>query len=216
MTEAEWLSCADPAAMLRHVCDGARASQRQLRLFGAACCRRVWLRLTDPRSRRAVEVAERYADGAATIEQLAAASEGAWDAHLGKADAEYYAALAAYYSVNNPHSPDAEDVSDAAIRSSYLDPDDPEVEDRIQAALCRDVFGNPFRSPPTLDATCFSSGLVALAERIYAEQEFGLMPTLADALEEADCKTAEVLAHCREPGEHARGCWALDAILAKT
>jgi len=162
------------------------------------------------RGRRAV------CGGAATIEQLAAASEGAWDAHLGKADAEYYAALAAYYSVNNPHSPDAEDVADAAIRSSYLDPDDPEVEDRIQASLCRDVFGNPFRLPPALDTSCFSPGLVSLAERIYAEQEFGLMPALGDALEEAGCRRADVLAHCREPGGHARGCWALDAILAKT
>jgi hypothetical protein len=41
------------------------------------------------------------------------------------------------------------------------------------------------------------------------------MPILADALEEAGCENAEVLAHCREPGPHARGCWVPDGVLGK-
>jgi hypothetical protein len=40
-------------------------SDRKLRLFGCACCRTAGL-LKDPRSRRVVETAERYADGLAS------------------------------------------------------------------------------------------------------------------------------------------------------
>src|SRR5689334_18206558 len=40
MTEAEWLSCADPAPMLEFVRN--EASRRKLRLFGVACRRRLF------------------------------------------------------------------------------------------------------------------------------------------------------------------------------
>jgi hypothetical protein len=69
--EAEWQACTDPQKMLRALRRGA--GLRKVRLFGAACLRRVWGRLTDERCRQAVEVAERYADGQATGDELAAA-----------------------------------------------------------------------------------------------------------------------------------------------
>src|SRR5690348_1969368 len=71
MTEAEWRGCDDPQEMLQSL--GDRATERKLRLFLCACCRRVWDLLTDPRSRAAVEAAERYADGRADRRELAAA-----------------------------------------------------------------------------------------------------------------------------------------------
>src|SRR5689334_394266 len=52
-----------------------RVSERPLRLFACACCRRIWGRLA-PACRRAVEAAERFADGRAGPEELA----GAWRA----------------------------------------------------------------------------------------------------------------------------------------
>jgi hypothetical protein len=56
MTEREWLACAEPERMLKSL-PGA-VSEWKLRLFAAACCRRVWPLLRDERSRQAVEVAE--------------------------------------------------------------------------------------------------------------------------------------------------------------
>ena len=57
---------------------------RFARLYACWCVRRVWHLLTDERSRRAVEIAERYATGGATAAELDAAGEAAraaaWDA----------------------------------------------------------------------------------------------------------------------------------------
>jgi hypothetical protein len=70
MTEAEWLACKDPHDLLDHLAD--RISDRKLRLFACARCRRVWHLLTDERSRRAVEAAELFADGRLSADELAA------------------------------------------------------------------------------------------------------------------------------------------------
>jgi hypothetical protein len=61
MTETEWVACTDPRKMLEFLWGNATA--RKARLFTVACCRRIWHLMRDRRSQRAVEVAERYADG---------------------------------------------------------------------------------------------------------------------------------------------------------
>jgi hypothetical protein len=54
-----------------------------------------------------------------------------------------------------------------------------------------------------------------VAQSIYQDRRFADLPVLADALEEAGCMDADLLTHLREPGPHARGCWALDLVLGK-
>ena len=61
MTEAEWLACTNPEPMFRFL--GRKASDRKVRLFAVACCRRVWSSLEHEEFRDAVQKAESFADG---------------------------------------------------------------------------------------------------------------------------------------------------------
>src|SRR5262249_39651185 len=58
-----------------------------------------------------------------------------------------------------------------------------------------------------IDAAWLTSNVVALAQAIFDEKAYDRLPILADALEDAGCDQADILNHCRQPGEHVRGCW---------
>src|SRR5690242_17746033 len=100
MTEADWSACSDPYSMLAYLRKGQegwgqrcaswlglpsyRARCRKLLLFASASCRRIFDLLADERSREALEICERYADGLAGNKDWrragAAAVEAAFDA----------------------------------------------------------------------------------------------------------------------------------------
>jgi hypothetical protein len=83
-----------------------------------------------------------------------------------------------------------------------------------QSELLRELFGPP--RPVTADPAWLAWGggtVRLLTESILHEQAFGRMPVLGDALEDAGCADAAVLAHCRGPGPHTRWCWVV-AMLA--
>jgi hypothetical protein len=229
MTESEWLSCTDPTPMLVFLVD--KASDRKLRLFAVACCRRIWHLLIDKRSREAVEVAELYADGRATDEELETASDSAhsvWDADMERAATEgkwdrrsrlpYYGASAAAYNVAIPlgwwGAAPAFVAPDEIARETVPDTG---AEGAAQCLLMWDIFGNPFR-PVALEHVwlAWNDGTIPkIAQAIYDERAFDRMPMLADALEEAGCTDADILAHCRSGHEHVRGCWVVDLILGR-
>jgi hypothetical protein len=80
--------------------------------------------------------------------------------------------------------------------------------------LLRDIFGNPFRLVPFSPAWRTDTA-VSLARQMYESRDFSAMPILADALQDAGCEDEQILGHCRGPGPHVRGCWAIDLVLGK-
>ena len=97
MTEADWQTCNDPDPLLHFLRD--KSSMRKWRLFAVACCGRIDGWITDLRSRLAVEVAARFADGTATEEELEPARSAAEAAQDEAARAEYLAEAEANFCV---------------------------------------------------------------------------------------------------------------------
>jgi hypothetical protein len=217
MTEAEWLACTDPGALFTHL--GPKLNERRLTLFACACCRRVWGLLTDERSRRSVEYAEREADGAAEDEpfhSMISRAYSACEAARSRNDDPGYEVAAAAHdaAVVRFHGPHLAANLAGRIASSTADA---AAERAAQANLVRDIFGNPFR-PGALDPfwLAWGNGFIArLSREIYDERAFERLPILADALEDAGCREEVLLGHCRSGAEHARGCWALDLLLTR-
>ena len=84
-----------------------------------------------------------------------------------------------------------------------------------QAALVREVLGNPFR-PVNFPRSWRTDTAVALASEMYASGDFSAMPILADARQDAGCDNPDVLDYCHGRGPHVRGCWVLDLVLGKS
>ena len=219
MTEEQWLASDDPARMLAW--RPKKGSARKRRLFACACVRRVWRSLRDERSRTAVEVAERFADGEARAAELKKACDEALTAAVSlpapvDRNRGYRFAASAAYCAARPT------LSAATARTSAYESTVAagRREAAQQARLVRCVFGNPFRRV-TLEEAWRAPAVTALALAAYEERSLpggALDPVrlavLADALEEAGCGE-EVYGHLRQPGPHARGCWVIDLVLGR-
>jgi hypothetical protein len=213
MTEAEWLACTEPKSMLE-VLRGT-VSDRKVRLFACACCRRVWHLLSDAQSRQTIEVAENFADGRATEAELEESQRAAARIrHLSGTVAKWTAAAMALTGARMVI--DVAGQIAASPPGKEYDPSLWATENQNQASLLREIFGRlPFR-PLTFDSARRTGTVTTLAQAIYDERAFKRLPILADALEDAGCDNADILAHCREPGEHVRGCWVVDLLLGKS
>ncbi len=213
-------------------------SDRKWRLAAVACCRSLLPLLGERRpALRAIEVADAAADGTADDLDLYKAGR-ALRAHR---DAEGYCWSDDSYIVGLVCGPrDYADFAAFAVTES-----DPEVaafetcywasrcfrKDRelapqqgILLRLLRDITGNP-TSTVSLDPgwLAWRDGIVVqLAHAVYESASHpegrldrNRLAVLADALEDAGCADAMLLAHLRGPGIHTRGCWLVDLLLGK-
>jgi hypothetical protein len=243
MTETEWPTSADPQAMLSFL--RGKASDRKLRLFACACCRRIWHLLTHPASVADVEISERYADGLIDAEELkrrqwanevessfnGLTDDPPWHAPavpawLVRADRVAQGVAREAIDPVKTARGAAEAAAWEAAASHIAGQDYSAWKARVEAVragecafqseILRDLVGNPFR-PASRDRSWRTPKVFALARHAYDRRAFDCLPRLADALEEAGCTEEEVLSHCRGPGQfHVKGCWAVDLVLGKS
>jgi hypothetical protein len=235
MTESEWLTCDDPNAMIDHLERAGKDDHRKMRLFAVACCRRVLHVSSDVEARKAVDAAERYADGlikGATLARWSCKADRLWFRVWPQSSVAERAGarLSVLSSARAASLPDvithwrrvhngvtwlvgglAGPVESAAWSAATRD------ESRAQCRILRDLFGNPFR-PVAVDPSRLAGGRAAveIARGIYEGPAFDRLPVLADALAEGGCTDADAIAHCRSEEGHVRGGWVVDAVLGKT
>lgn len=197
MDEAKWLAYrTEPKVMLSWL--RSKATNRKKRLFGCACCRRIWSLIGNEKSRSAVLLAERFADGQLTDRERATAHTEAeavarqpcspdqhdralWACanvlhkYAGIAvNACYNAVQVAQWhalvgaGLHGSHSPEADSLNERAY----------DEEQAEQCSLVRELFGNPFRPLPT------RSGKLQWEERKHQ---------WLNANEGTACKLAEVI-----------------------
>ena len=218
MTESDWFASTDPQKMLDFL--RGKTSPRKLRLFAVACCRRIWPLLTDERSRKAVEIAELFADGLENRERLIQARDQVREAKRqfvgpGQVVAWRAAGAAQDATRDTGRSAALNCMAETSRAISVRDTNqcDP-AELQQQAAVLRCILGNPIHSV-ALDPAWQTSTVRQLAEAIYEDRAFERMFVLGDALEDAGCSNDDILEHCREPVSHAKGCWVIDLLLEK-
>lgn len=215
MTETQWLQARAPGKLLDFI--WGTATERKLLLAACACCRRHWDQLTDPRSRRAVELAESFADGLIDREALSAALPPTQAACLEITEmkegrvterrARVRIAQSAVHLLRAALGPHKELVELAMfVRHEGLSRVQQQELRAFECATLRHVFGNPFRA--AYSSSGWPSTVTALARAAYEGQpcHFALHDALLDA------GHSELAEHFQEV-HHPKGCWVLDQIL---
>jgi hypothetical protein len=219
VTEAEWQKSLNGSAMMAVV--SSKGSERLWRLLAVASVRRLHDRRLDPHGRRALDVAERVADGTSTEEEWQAArtlaAEAAHRAHYDEwvTEANENFRVTEAWTAADEARVAAEAVSNCLVQGFAVT----HLHDRLLFPdVLREIIGNPFQWRIADPAWCSRNNQAAqrLATAIYDDRTFERLPMLADALEDAGCTDAELLGHLRGPGSHVRGCWAVDLVLGKS
>jgi hypothetical protein len=98
--------------------------------------------------------------------------------------------------------------------------------DRIIQQIAHDLIGIPMYSTLCGRDICVRNGpssltkctecakvtnetITEMATECSVNRDYGIMPIMADALEDAGCTNEVILDHCRSSGPHGRGCWLL-------
>ncbi|WP_052552365.1 hypothetical protein [Gemmata sp. SH-PL17] len=208
-----------------------------MRFFAFSCCRFAWPAVTDERSRRVIEIAELHAVNLATLTQF---NDAISDAYAARCEAQM--ARENLFAASAPHIDHVRATSISAVIATHvawsaaangfyngmlaqtrdalafrmkLDAGGTQILAGEMCHTLRDIFGNPFR-PVRFSPEWRTNTALALAERMYAARDFGTLPVLADALQDAGCDNEMILNHCRDPlALHVRGCWVVDLVLGK-
>jgi hypothetical protein len=233
VTEEVWLDPGDPNrwALWRSMPhpEGWEGEDRKKLLLVAHLLRQVADQLIDPIFLAAIEAGEQGADGLITGREMWEAHERAYelfDTTRQPNEAAHDAADCAQryiYEQNETAEMVVRAAGSRAVRLAKASGESAKVIRRqaqqemelLIRRLINEVHGNPFR-PAAFSPQWRTSTAVALAEQMYESRDFGAMPILADALQDAGCNCDDILAHCRDTSlTHIRGCWVVDLVLGK-
>lgn len=209
VTNDEWLHSANPEEMV----EACRAftTKRKLRLFAAACFHRLEYLLPDENQRSAIHALE---DVFAPISQgivsrcrraLPDCRDSFDGKHAGKDD-PYYVAIMLYRELVS--SATGHHAASAARGLAHF-----ENERVEQCKLLRCVAGNPTFAPRAIPLSWRNDEVVRLAETIYQNLSFDLLPRLGAEFEQSGCDDLEMLMHCRSSDPHVHGCCVIDTIV---
>ena len=212
MTEDQWLTCDNPEQMLESV--RGKATKRKLRLFAAACFRRLTHLLTDDRQIQAIDLLEDAPDEIAlpqaVVRGVRHALPPSVDSFGGKyknSDDPYFVALMLYRELVSSSTAHHATFATRGLAEAGV------AERTEQCRLLRCILGPlPFRDIH-VSPSWATPPVIAVARGIYEQRAFEKLPMLGDALHQAGCHEAEIMSHCQEPGPHVRGCWVVDLLL---
>ena len=235
MTEAEWWGATDSVALADWLFFDVWVADRKLRLFCVACCRWTEGKTRDV-FRELLDTIEWFAEGEASEEELEAALRPAAEIEAKElhtlvwskqAQSERAITSAAF----TPTRAEALFGPGWRERSWYQD-GQPYPVSVVYLSRCpfgheratrecqvvrllHDTFGPLLFRPAFCSPAWRTDAALALARQMYESREFGAMPILADALQDAGCDNDDILNHCRSEGSHVRGCWVVDLVLGK-
>ncbi len=231
MKKAAWFESNSPAPMLAHL--KAKATDRKLLLFGAACCRQAWHFVQDARLPRLLATLEKAADKPLSARARASAQDRCFtvaDSDLD--DMQQCLGYEMWHALKQPGERAVGSIGEWAAAAYGYQARGPEknpnrrstdrkfargkaAERARQVALVHELFGDPF-ARARFDAAWRTDTALAIARAAYEKREFGSLPILADALQDAGCDHEALLNHLRDPEvAHYRGCWVLDWVLEK-
>jgi hypothetical protein len=184
-------SCAYALSVFRHAHD---QTTHRIALYSKWLCDSAW--------EEQFKAAEQFADGQITAKALRStrqASGGPYNLYRAASRASGFSMEAVYDRLR-------------MVQSEFACPTDVEV-----CNLIRDIHKLDRSAPIHPSWLAWNDGTIRkMAQVIYDDSAFDRLPLLADALEDAGCDDADILSHCRTPGEHVRGCWVVDLLLGKS
>jgi hypothetical protein len=217
MTEETWLSATniDPLLKWLQKSKRHRPTVRKMQLLANAIADRIADRFTDPLSVGLRQFMDRLADAALTGDEYRN-EWGAWRRQIDANRLDHIHILCWAVYVSAPEGTRIFGVPETCVRScaGYVCREVGDAEQANQIRLLRDVIPNPYR-PVSFSASWRTPTALTLANQMYDSRDFGAMPILADALQDAGCNGEEALGHCRGGDPHVRGCWVVDLLLGK-
>lgn len=190
-----------------------RKQHRKALLTLCAICRTTWDHVIHPSNRRALEASEDFADGLITSAEL----DQYWSQT--RFEPVIYCEWVCNVAGEEHRLANIDPSTDQHERELMLFQEEHEQKTLIhwreqEVTLAMDVININFRDTSMHDDWRTTTA-TAIASQMYDSREFGAMPVLADALQDAGCENADILDHCRGPGPHVRGCWVVDLLLGK-